>query len=405
VTVVLNLPIEFARPGLTLAAPLRDPSRNGALLLNHGCVLEDEAAIARLREAGVTSLYVEHGPLGHLDRFLAPLRGKARPLVEDQISRTFAALTGEAACTVGYADYYAAGHEVICCAMQKGLEGVYLDELTPRRADDHAGHAAAVAQLSVILGVKLEDYLVSQRRRLNPTHAKEVVNLAVAGMLHDIGKARLPAELRGYTDAAPPSDPRERAEWASHARLSYEIVGRGVEASAATAILHHHQRFDGSGNPNSDPAPLAGDKIHIFARIITAADLFDRLSSTPCGTRRRPNVEVLYILRTTYAGWLDPLILHTLPRVCFPFPPGSRVTLADGSDAVVASINRRDPYHPVVWRVGDDGMTFIGEPLRTASRLPGHQIQMVDGIDVTAMFPEELEPVSARRVMDEPVAA
>ena len=179
-----------------------------------------------------------------------------------------------------------------------------------------------------------------------------------------------------------------------------------METSAATAILHHHQRFDGSGDPDGDPTPIAGDKIHIFARILTAADLFDRLSCTPCSTRRRPNVEVLHILRTTYAGWLDPLILHTLPKVCFPFPPGSRVTLVDGSIAVVASINARDPYHPVVWRVGEDGMTLVGEPIRTAGRIAGHQIRFVDGIDVRAMFPEELEPVSSRhRMPEEPVAA
>jgi hypothetical protein len=405
VTVVLNLPIEFAKPGMTLAAPVRDPSRPGATLLNHACVLEDETVIARLCEAGVTSLYVEHAPLGHLDRFVAPLRGKARPMVADQITRTFAAHTGEAPSTVGFADYYAAGHEVICSAMQKGLDGVYLDDLPPRPTDDHPGHAAAVAQLAVLLGVRLEDYLVSQRRRLHPSHAKEVVNLAVAGMLHDIGKAKLPPELRAHTATAPPSNPDDRRDWASHARVSYELVGRGVEASAATAILHHHQRFDGSGGPGGDPAPLAGDRIHIFARILTAADLFDRLSSTSCGTRRRPNVEVLHILRTTYAGWLDPLILHTLPKVCFPFPPGSRVTLADGSAAVVASIHSRDPYHPVVWRVGKDQVTLTGEPVRTAGRVAAHHIQSVEGIDVTGMFPEELEPVSAGRITEEPVAA
>jgi HD-GYP domain-containing protein (c-di-GMP phosphodiesterase class II) len=404
---VLILPIEFARPGMTLAAPVRDPSRiGGALLLNHGCALEDESVIARLREAGVTSLYVEHAPLGHLDRFVAPLRGMARPLVADRVARTFAAITGEAPSTVGYADYYAAGHEVVCSAMQKGLEGVYLDDLAPRRADDHAGHGAAVAMLAVMLGVRLEDYLVSQRRRLHPAHAKEVVNLAVAGMLHDIGKAKLAEGMRAHNGTAPPSDPAERKEWASHARLSYNLVGRGVETSAATAILHHHQRFDGSADPGGDPAPLAGDKIHVFARILTAADLFDRLSNTVCGTRRGANVEILHLLRTTYAGWLDPLILHTLPKVCVPFPPGSRVTLADGSDAVVASINPRDPYHPVVWRVAKDGVTLIGEPVRTASRVAGHQIRFVDKIDVTAMFPEELEPVSTRqRMAEQSVAA
>jgi HD-GYP domain-containing protein (c-di-GMP phosphodiesterase class II) len=391
---------------MVLAAPVRDPSGSGTLLLNHGCVLEDEAAIARLQELGITSLYIEYAALKHLDRYLAPLCGNARPLVADQIARTFAALTGQAPSTVGYADYYAAGHEVNCSVMQKGLDSVYLDDLSPRRGDDHAGHAAAVAQLAATLGVRLEGYLISQRSRLHPAHAKEVVNLAVAGMLHDIGKAKLPAHLRGYNDTAPPADPVERTAWESHARISYNLVGHGVEASAATAILHHHQRFDGSGDPHGDPTPRTGGKIHVFARILAAADLFDRLSNSADGTSRRTNVEVLQILRTTYAGWLDPLILQALPRVCPPFPPGSRVMLADGTDAVVAWFDSRDPYHPVVWHVAEDGITLLGDPIRTASGLAQHQIQFVGGLDVSTMFPPPIEPApTPQQVMEQSVAA
>ena len=155
-----------------------------------------------MREAGVTSIYVEHPRLGHLDRFVA--RSAPRPARWWQTtSRTcLPQLLAKRPLPSAMPTITRRGTKSSALRCKKGWT-VSTSTSLSRRPDDHAGHAAAVAVLAVMLGVRLEDYLVSQRRRLNPAHAKEVVNLAVAGMLHDIGKAKLPAELRAHDEAAP----------------------------------------------------------------------------------------------------------------------------------------------------------------------------------------------------------
>ncbi|QKK07126.1 MAG: hypothetical protein HND58_02425 [Planctomycetota bacterium] len=134
----------------------------------------------------------------------------------------------------------------------------------------------------------------------------------------------------------------------------------GVGPSAAAAVLHHHQRFDGSGFPHretfhGDPQPVNGTDIHIFARIVAVADVFDRLrhpAPTAPGAEEPDPVPVVRVLRqmlrTEMAGWFDPIILHALVHAVPAFPPGSVVTLNDGRRAVVVSWDPLNPCRPTV---------------------------------------------------------
>jgi hypothetical protein len=69
-------------------------------------------------------------------------------------------------------------------------------------------------------------------------------------------------------------------------------------------------------------------------------------------------------MRDRYADWLDPEILFVLPRVVPPFPPGSKVTLADGRRAVVTAVEPDQPYRPVVRPLAADGQSMESESIR-----------------------------------------
>jgi HD-GYP domain-containing protein (c-di-GMP phosphodiesterase class II) len=252
-----------------------------------------------------------------------------------------------------------------------------------------------------MLGIRLEHYLIRQRARLSPEHAREVVNLGVAGMLHDLGTAGLPPELRKCSRIALPEELEHLDEWATHPQRGYDMIKGGVEATAAAAVLHHHQHFDGSGFPTSPARPgeeprNAGQRIHVFARILAIADLYERLTLGE-GGQRRPNIEILHLMNTRYASWLDPEIMKVVPALIPPFPPGVRVTLTDGTDAVTVGLRPERPYQPLVKRIEKRDPFTLSTATLDLSLEKGLEIDKVAGVSAREMIPPTPPPAPARK--------
>jgi hypothetical protein len=131
----------------------------------------------------------------------------------------------------------------------------------------------------------------------------------------------------------------------------------------------------------------------VFSRILAAADLYDRLTAGREG-HRRPNVEILYLMRTQYAGWLDPQVLAVVPTVIPPFPPGMKVTLSDGTEAVTVGLKPDAPFQPTVRRVEDAGSWRLAkEAIDLSVEGLGLSIASVSGVEVTA----EMIPPPAKK--------
>jgi diguanylate cyclase (GGDEF)-like protein/putative nucleotidyltransferase with HDIG domain len=102
--------------------------------------------------------------------------------------------------------------------------------------------------------------------------AEEVELVRLAGSLHDLGKLAIPEEI--LQKEASLSSP----EWLviqRHPQIGYRMLeSLGVDP-IADWVLHHHERWDGSGYPDG----LAGEAIPLGARIIFVADAFDAMTS------------------------------------------------------------------------------------------------------------------------------
>jgi HD-GYP domain-containing protein (c-di-GMP phosphodiesterase class II) len=124
-----------------------------------------------------------------------------------------------------------------------------------------AGHSGRVAQYSAGAAMRLE---------LDDAYIQSIV---FAGLLHDIGKIGVPDHIlmkRGPLDGDESGLIRRHPEfgWTAIANVDdFEEIG--------LMVLHHHERFDGTGYPSG----LAGDDIPIGARIIAVADVYDALTS------------------------------------------------------------------------------------------------------------------------------
>jgi hypothetical protein len=394
---LLIVPLDEATPGMTLAMTVTHPEHPEQDLLRRGFVL-DQAVIQRMGTLGIGCLFVDYPGLDDLDKFLAPNLSPERQALYSKVKSTFTDCQRAASPTVDFADYYSSTRDFITTLLNGGRNPIYLDELSTSLGGDGVRHSMAVAHLALVMGIKLERYLIDQRHRLTTAQAREVVNLGVAGMLHDLGKTKLPVILQRTHALCPPVDDDFRLDWEMHTRLGYEMIRDEVEPTAAAAVLHHHQHFDGTGFPQRDmgggvKCTQEGTRIHVFARILQAADLYDRLTVAEDGKRRRGNIEILHLIRTRYAGRVDPQIAAVLPTVVPPFPPGSRVTLSDHRKAVVTAIDPEDAYRPTVRIVGRDNWTLTGEtiPLVTAA---GLSIAEAGGVSVSEMIPHRLVPKS-----------
>lgn len=98
--------------------------------------------------------------------------------------------------------------------------------------------------------------------------------LAVAGMLHDIGKLKLTGYING--EERDPLVIEELKYVRMHSTLGYEeLKDQGYSDFILESILYHHENYDGSGYPSNK----AGEEIPIGARILRVCDVFAALCS------------------------------------------------------------------------------------------------------------------------------
>ena len=122
-----------------------------------------------------------------------------------------------------------------------------------------SGHSKRVAAYSKMIAIKLGK---------SPEEQNEIYR---AGLLHDVGKIRVPEEIINkpgkLTD-------EEYNIIKVHSVTGYHIL-KGVSENIAVAAKHHHERYDGKGYPNG----LAGEEIPEIARILGVADAYDAMAS------------------------------------------------------------------------------------------------------------------------------
>lgn len=99
--------------------------------------------------------------------------------------------------------------------------------------------------------------------------------LAIAGLLHDIGKLKLTSYINGKDDDD--SLIIEEVKYVRmHSSLGYEeLKEQGYSDFILESILYHHENYDGSGYP----ANKSGEDIPIGARIIRVCDMYAALRS------------------------------------------------------------------------------------------------------------------------------
>ena len=162
-----------------------------------------------------------------------------------------------------------------------------------------------------------------------------VRDLGLAGLVHDIGKMDVPAEILNKPGRL--SD-EEFAIARLHPERGCAILDRadGIPAAAIDVCRHHHEKIDGTGYPFG----LKGGEISLAARMGAICDVYDALTSDRVYKQAWSPIEAV----TAMHGWdgqFDRDLLFTFYQSIAVFPVGLVVRLRSQRLAVVLSNGRR----------------------------------------------------------------
>jgi putative nucleotidyltransferase with HDIG domain len=102
---------------------------------------------------------------------------------------------------------------------------------------------------------------------------REAYDLALAALVHDLGKTWIANEILNKSEALSAD---ERRTMERHPVIGARIlIGCDVHPFYVETVLYHHETWDGRGYPSG----LHGEEIPLSARILSVADVYDALTS------------------------------------------------------------------------------------------------------------------------------
>lgn len=118
--------------------------------------------------------------------------------------------------------------------------------------------------------VALYAKFIADELKLN---SRDKLDLIYAAYMHDIGKIHVPTEILIKKIHL---NNKEWLHLREHTIVGFEII-RNIDSlkNIAHLVLHHHEKYDGSGYPLG----LKGENIPYLARILTVVDSFDAMTS------------------------------------------------------------------------------------------------------------------------------
>jgi HD-GYP domain-containing protein (c-di-GMP phosphodiesterase class II) len=164
--------------------------------------------------------------------------------------------------------------------------------------------------------------------------------LGIAGLLHDVGKARIPLSILNK----PGKLTKEEFDIIKrHPVYGFEIVRdhHAYSPQILEGILHHHEKMNGTGYPDGQRYGEISD----FARIISIADIFDALVTkrpykNPCTGREA--IEMIYAM----GNELDNRLINAFLESVILYPVDSIVKLSNGRAAQVVENYSKYPSRP-----------------------------------------------------------
>ncbi len=170
-----------------------------------------------------------------------------------------------------------------------------------------------------------------------------VEEIAKAGLLHDVGKAKVNT---GILNKHSSLTTEEFEEMKSHTTSGYRMLENMPDVSKGVkmGVLMHHERADGSGYPLG----AKDDQIHQYAKVLAIADVYDAMTSDKVYSKRRSVFEVLKYMQEEMANLLDRIMLNVFVERIVSHYIGDYVMLNTGEIGELIHVNPMYPLKPIV---------------------------------------------------------
>ena len=174
----------------------------------------------------------------------------------------------------------------------------------------------------------------------------EIRTLALCGLLHDVGKTRIPDEILNKPGALTPAEFKIMREHTTHGRTI--LMGTSNSLGAAVDVAYnHHERMDGQGYPRG----LGAHQIPYFAKVVGLVDTYDAITSNRVYDKGRASMQALDIIHKHRGSQFDKELAEAFIQMIGIYPPGSIVEMLNGEVGVVVESHPKHKLKPKVLMV------------------------------------------------------
>jgi putative nucleotidyltransferase with HDIG domain len=319
--------IARAKPGMVLGRPI--VNRHGKILLTEGTKLND-TYINRLLELGIRAVDIQEKTLYKNSRIILEEAGVFDYLnVIDQVRNLIKMIRRFEKIPVDNFKQVVESHILPIVESYSAIN--YLNLERPRE-EYIFHHCVNVALLSGIIGKWLE------------YDKNEIAQLTLAGLLHDIGKIKVPDEI---LNKAGKLTNHERQIVQLHSAYGYRLLTEAnLPADVLLGILQHHERLDGSGYPGH----FQQSKIHRHAQIIAVADVYDAITADRAYSDKVTPFAAAEVLVNSMFSKLSAAICTTFLTQFENFMLGNLVELKTGQYGEVIHLGNFLNTSPIIIR-------------------------------------------------------
>jgi len=197
-------------------------------------------------------------------------------------------------------------------------------------------HSVSVSALAVAFG------------RVLDMPRDEIRSLAMGGLLHDVGKARVPGRILNKPGKL---DDAEFSVMKSHVVHTAELLKQttGISEITFNAAAQHHERLDGTGYPNK----LKGDEISRHGQMMAVVDVYDAITSIRVYHKGMPPTEALRKLYEWSGSHFNPSLVQAFIKGIGIYPAGSLVRMESDRLGIVRQVVPDKLLQPIVQVIYD----------------------------------------------------